>query len=134
MLLSLARRQTVDAEIFTRPTKLPLAAPDSHHTDAIHRDSSRIHKNERNLFEPGTEENPEDINDKIRTMLAATEALKPGSSRLPENDAADSKKSRIVSSKVLKKISNAFSKLYPKNEGTVSMDDPGNDSLPADLE
>ncbi|KAF5025204.1 hypothetical protein F66182_2670 [Fusarium sp. NRRL 66182] len=53
----------------------------------------------------------EDINDKLLNMLAATDALKPSPKRA---NSSSSRFTRIVPSKVLAKVSNAWDRFHPK--------------------
>lgn len=121
MIRPLARRQTIDVDIFKMRKRLHAAAPDSHNGHGTHHhDSLEARKDEPHVHKAQDGEKPEDINDKIRKMLAATEALKPGSSQLPDTDTVGFKRPHAVSSKVLKKISNVWAKIHTRNEGITS--------------
>ncbi|CAH0053117.1 unnamed protein product [Clonostachys solani] len=61
---------------------------------------------------------PEEINEKISAMLAATEALKPGASQL--TSPMGSKTPRALTSKVLLKVSSAWDRLNTKPTGFES--------------
>lgn len=118
MMRPLVRRQTIDADIFKMHTGMRTMGPDPFGSHAApHGDT---HSRRQSLRSNGAQITandlePEDINDKIRRMLAATEALKPGSSQV--SGLRESRRSRIVPSKVLKKISSAWGKIHAKNTG-----------------
>ncbi|CAG9999520.1 unnamed protein product [Clonostachys byssicola] len=61
---------------------------------------------------------PEEINEKISAMLAATEALKPGAGQL--TSPMNSKTPRALTSKVLSKVSSAWDRLNTKSPGFES--------------
>ena len=62
---------------------------------------------------PGEVPSPDEINQKVRAMLAATNALKPQSA--PVGDVPPSKFSRIVPTKMLAKVSNAWDRFQSKS-------------------
>lgn len=117
MIRPLARRQTVDADVFKMRKRLHATAPEKSHSYGLPYANFQARKESSNLPKAQAAEEPEDINDKIKKMLAATEALKPGSGQLP--DTAGPTRSRVVSSRVLKKISGAWAKFNTKNESKL---------------
>lgn len=118
MIRPLARRQTIDGDMFKVQGNVHVVATKRLHNYAVPH-SNRILRDRMNIDGIKTVTNvpmsAEDINEKISKMLAASEALKPGSGQPP--DSAGSKGHRMMSTKVLKKISSAWGKMHAKNTG-----------------
>ncbi|KAJ4316645.1 hypothetical protein N0V84_007765 [Fusarium piperis] len=76
----------------------------------------RLTKDQKNASipeEPAKPNSPDDINQKLHAMLAATDALKPTPPRRANSSA--SKLTRMVPSKVFAKVSNAWDRLHAKS-------------------
>jgi hypothetical protein len=118
MVRPLVRRQTLDAELFKMHTSMRGMGPDPFNIHTAPQSGSHSRRESlRSNGGPATADplEPDDINEKIKRMLAATEALKPGSSQA--SGLRESRRSRIVPSKVLKKISSAWGKIHARNSG-----------------
>ncbi|RSL52582.1 hypothetical protein CEP51_015029 [Fusarium floridanum] len=91
----------------TEPT--PLATIDGN----VRRRLTKDQKNAVGPEEPVEPNSPEDINQKLHAMLAATDALKPSPPQRANSSA--SKLTRMVPSKVFAKVSNAWDRLHAKS-------------------
>ncbi|KAH7266430.1 hypothetical protein B0J15DRAFT_580422, partial [Fusarium solani] len=93
--------------------KAPVSAPLSTVDGNVRR---RLMKDQKNAVvpeEPAEPNSPDDINQKLHAMLAATDALKPSPPRRANSSA--SKLTRMVPAKVFAKVSNAWDRLHAKS-------------------
>ena len=115
MFCSLAQLQALDGDIFGTPTRLHSTCPEPASNNGYSCGTMLARTESRASITTPTSESPEAISNKIRLMLAASEALKPGSGRLA--DFPEAKSPRAVSSKVLKKISKVWTRFHARNGG-----------------
>lgn len=93
----------------------PTATEFSSGPEAPYRESEAL-EGPTNIQKAVATDDPNDVGNKIKGMLAASEFLKPGSTQRPE--AAERKRPRAVSASILKKLSNVVAKLKPKTSKT----------------
>ncbi|KAI8725141.1 hypothetical protein NCS52_00084400 [Fusarium sp. LHS14.1] len=94
---------------FKAPESTPLSTVDGN----IRRRLTKDQKNEVVPGGPAEPNSPEDINQKLHAMLAATDALKPSPPRRANSSA--SKLTRMVPAKVFAKVSNAWDRFHTKS-------------------
>lgn len=113
----MSRRQTLDADIIKMRQKLtPTTTKLSSGSESPYLDCNALEGPTNTQKAVGTDD-PNDVGNKIRGMLAASEFLKPGSTQTPK--AAERKRPRAVSASILKKLSNVVAKLKPKTSKTT---------------
>jgi hypothetical protein len=114
----MSRRQTLDTDITKMHQKrIPTTAAElSSGSGAPRGDSEALEGPTNTQTAVGTDD-PNDVGNKIKGMLAASESLKPGSTQIPKT--AERKQPRAVSASIMRKLSNTVAKLKPKTSKTA---------------